>query len=383
MIRDIKIYCGLLIILIAYSCQKPIVLTATAFNANILVVEGLINAGTDSTKIKLSRTVTIGNKTTAKPEVGATVSIETAQASVFTLKEITKGTYASPVLNLDKTQQYRVRIKTVNGKIYLSDLADVKVTPPIDSVGYTFNNKGMLIYANTHDATNNSRYYLYNFTEAWKFHADYFSGYISNGSDLVGRTDKQQVYYCFTGDTSTTVITNSTAALTQDIVNQAPVTTIDYSSEKLQIRYSIMVTQTAITKDAYAFWGNLKTNTEQLGSIFDAQPSSISGNVHNIADLSEPVIGYISAATTQSKRIFIDKADLPASFKPVSPYQCRIDTLRPKPGIGYQMLILPINNPLYTLSSFGVISIEGYLYSDKPCADCTIRGRLKEPAFWK
>ncbi len=74
-----------------YSCQKPIDIQATTTNANILVVEGLINVS-DSTKIKLSRTVVIGNKNTANPERGATVTIETAQATVATLQEKVKGT---------------------------------------------------------------------------------------------------------------------------------------------------------------------------------------------------------------------------------------------------------------------------------------------------
>lgn len=383
--RNIKFWLSLTVVIIAfYGCQKKVNLKATTTNLNILVVEGLINIA-DSTKIKLSRTVVIGNKNTANPEGGAIVSIENAQATVATLTEIKKGTYVTPVLNLDKTKQYRLRIKTANGKTYLSDLVDAKVTPPIDSIGYTFNSKGMLIYANAHDDTNNSRYYLYNFTETWKFHADHESRYITNGSALVPRTPQQQVYYCFNGDTSTNVITNSTAALTQDVVNQLPITTIDYSSDKLQVRYSIMVTQTALTKDAYSFWENMKTGTEKLGSIFDAQPSTIPGNIHNIADLKEPVIGYISAATTQSKRIFIDKHNLPSTFKFVSLNQCEVDTAL---LIGNQVskLIIPsATNPLYTIDAVWDpgCCIIGYEYTTKNCADCSVTGKLKQPSFWQ
>ena len=369
------------VVLTINGCRKPLDIKTTATNVNLLVVDGMINIGADSTKIKLSRTVIIGNKVTANPEGNALVTIENAQATVATLKEITKGTYASPGLNLDKTKQYRVRIRTNTNKTYLSDLVEAKVTPPIDSIGYTTNNKGMMVYANAHDATNNSRYYLYSFTEAWKFHADYNSDYITNGVTLVGRTPQQRVYYCFASAASNNVVLNSTAALSQDIVYQAPITSIDYSSEKLQIRYSIMVTQTAITKEAYAFWENLRKNTEQLGSIFDAQPSEISGNIHNVADASEPVIGYISAATTQSKRVYIDKVGLPGEFKAKSPFSCRLDTAKIRDR-GVEMLI-PLNTSAYTIYSYGLSGIEGYLYSNKSCSDCTIRGKLQEPSFWK
>src|SRR6187402_3169706 len=109
--RRIAFYVSIVIIVVIFnSCRKPLDIKTTTSNSNILVVEGLINIGADSTKIKLSRTVIIGNKTTANPEGNAIVTIENAQATVATLKEITKGTYASPGLNLDKTKQYRVRI---------------------------------------------------------------------------------------------------------------------------------------------------------------------------------------------------------------------------------------------------------------------------------
>ena len=81
-----------------------------------MVVEGFINTGSDSTIVKLSRTVIIANKTTASPETKATVTVENAQGTAYPLTEIVKGTYASPALNLDNTKQYRIRIKTTNGK---------------------------------------------------------------------------------------------------------------------------------------------------------------------------------------------------------------------------------------------------------------------------
>jgi hypothetical protein len=372
--REVKLYIGLVTLTTAfYSCQKPIDIKATTTNANILVVEGLISVQTDSTKIKLSRTVILGNKTTANPEVLATVSIETAQATVVTLKEITKGTYASPVLNLDKTKQYRLRIKLANGKTYLSDLVDAKVTPPIDSVGYTYKNNGIQLYVNTHDDTNNSRYYLYNYAETWRFDAKYFSNYVTNGASLIGR--KQWVDQCFGHGDLFNIIVNSTTALSRDVTYQFPLVFIESTSEKIGIKYTILVTQTALTKEAYAFWENLKKSNE-LGSIFDSQPSQLVGNVHNVADAAEPVIGYISAGTTQTKRIYINKADLPSTFIMKYPYACRIDSAD---RASAEAILVPLSTPYATL----FFADGKYGFTEKPCGDCTTRGTVKQPAFWK
>lgn len=378
--RFFKIFMYLLIGIMAFnSCKKPFNLIATTTNANILVVEGLINTATDLTTIKLSRTVIIGNKTTVNPEGGATVSIENAQATVATLKEVAKGTYSSSpvILNLDRTKQYRLRIKTANGKSYLSDLVDVKVTPPIDSVGYAVKNNGIQLYINSHDDTDNSRYYLYNYAETWRFDARYFSTMVSNGFALVQRMQGQYVKECFGDEGSANILLNSTAALKQDVVYQFPLTFIEGKSEKISVKYSTLVTQTALTKEAYIFWDNLKKSTEQLGSIFDAQPSQLIGNIHNVNDPAEPVIGYISAGTTQTKRIFINKQELPSSFITEYPFQCTVDTAKTPVDVG-----LLIKSPNLYLALY-YDEKNRVLYSDRPCSDCTLRGTVTQPAFWK
>jgi len=81
------------------------------------------------------------------------------------------------------------------------------------------------------------------------------------------------VFSCFAGDVSSNIILGSTATLAQAVISRTPITQVASTSEKLESKYSILVNQYALTNDAYTFWQNLRTNTEQLGSIFDAQPS--------------------------------------------------------------------------------------------------------------
>src|ERR1700748_182644 len=102
--------------LIFYGCAKPYKPPAINTNLNVLVVEGLINVGNDSTIIKLSRTVLVYNKTTNSPETKATVIVENAQGTQYPLTETIKGIYAAPALKLDITKQYHLRVKTSNGK---------------------------------------------------------------------------------------------------------------------------------------------------------------------------------------------------------------------------------------------------------------------------
>lgn len=383
--KHIKFYFTLIMgVATFYSCQKPIDLKATTTNANILVVEGFINTA-DSTKISLSRTVVIGNKTTANPEGGATITLENATGTVSPLIEKSKGYYTTPSLVLDNTKQYRIRIKTSNGKIYLSDLTDAKITQPIDDVGYDVSNDGIQVYANTHDDSNNSRYYIYNYEETWEFRSFFGSYYRTNGTAIVPRTTAELTDHCYGYQPFYNIILNSTAALSQDVAYKAPITNVASNSEKLGIKYSILITQIALTKEAYAFWDNLKTNTEKLGSIFDAQPSQISGNIRNVADAAEPVIGYISAGTKQSKRIFIKKSNLPSNYRFEYPYSCKIDTALIATGEVGRTLI-KLNSPDIPVEEIRepiTYALLGYTYSVIPCVDCRIRGRVLQPSFWQ
>jgi len=357
-------------------CKKPYNPPVVANNGSYLVVEGVINSGPDSTKILLSRTVNISNTVTANPVTGATLTVESDQNAVYPLTELGNGSYASPGLNLDNTHQYRLRIKTANQQ-YLSDFVPVNVTPPIDSIGYSvvsIPDTGIQVYVNSHNSNTNSRYYRWDYSETWRFHAKFFCLYISNGSNaIIPRQPSQWRFYCFHSDSSSNIVLGSSAKLQNNVIYQNPVTFIPDTSEKIELEYSILLRQYSLTPDAYSFWTSLKKNTEELGSIFDAEPSLIAGNIHNTTNAAEPVIGYVSVCTVQSKRIFIHRNDLPDPWTPAYPYSCVVD------GVGKQgpAFLYPLPNDFVPMDG------AGSTYTSTVCADCTLRGTQTVPPFWK
>src|ERR1700744_5691898 len=80
------------------SCRKPYNPPAIKSISGYLVVEGVIDAGADSTTIKLSRTVKLSNSNTVNPETGAAVTVESNQGATYPLAEISTGVYAAPPL---------------------------------------------------------------------------------------------------------------------------------------------------------------------------------------------------------------------------------------------------------------------------------------------
>ena len=377
-------------------CTKPYNPKVISTASNYLVVEGTINTGGDSTTILLSRTVPLNSNLTTVPELGAVITIQSNQNQSYSLAEKGNGIYSSPVLTLPATAQYRLSIVTDDGKTYLSDYVTPKASPPIDSIGFTeVSNKqqgsGLQIYVNTHDPNNNTHYYHWDYLETWQFHAKYESDYVSNGAAILFRTPAQQIFQCWGNSISTDIELGSSAKLTQDVIYQSPLTFIPSTSEKLETRYSILVKQYALSTDAYNYLSLLKQNTEELGSIFDAQPSQLTGNIHCTTDATLPVIGYISAGSVQQKRIYINSSQLPNNWIATYPYNCELDTAwfadphaRGANNVEAFLIPLPTSNiPTVQFFGTGGPAPLGYLYTDIDCADCSVRGTTTQPSFWQ
>lgn len=395
------------------ACKKPYNPPAIAAPGSYLVVEGAINGAPGPTTIKLSRTVNLSNNKTSNPVQGALVTIESDGNEVYSLNETTRGTYVSENVNLTNTEKYRLRITTTGNKEYLSDFVAVLNSPPIDSVTFKLQNNGVNIYVNTHDALNNVLYFRWDYEETWVIHSNYYSFYKSDGDTVTERNlPADQIYECWQSDTSSVVLLGSSANLSKDEIANSPVTFVDPSTGKLGGRfsilinqasatnaYSILVRQHALSADAYRFWTNLKKSSEQLGSIFDGQPTQINGNIHAVNNPSEIVIGYISAGSVASQRMFITNNQIPNTLALQVDPVCELDSfyfsyLPPK---GY--VTVNQENEYFNYkkgAQFGVPDIPvaaifnqllgtviGHTGSTAACVDCTLRGTNKEPAFWK
>lgn len=374
-------------ITVMVACRKPYSPRVINSPKSYLVVEGVINT-TDTTTIKVSRTVNISNAHTTNP-IAANVSIESDIGETYPLYQTAAGVYTLAGIQLDSKHKYRLNLTTLdNENQYRSDFVAVKDAPAIDSVGFNLTGKGIQIYTNTHDPANNTRYYRYDYVETWRFHSAYSSSWKSDGTGIVPRPPEEQIFYCFKSDASSSIVLGSTARLSQDLLFQTPITSVEATSEKLGIKYSILVKQYALTADAYKFWETLRKNTEQLGSIFDAEPTQLAGNIHNINDNSDVVIGYISAGAVATKRIFIANEKLPSNFYPVYPYQCSLDSAFYDQAQSHAntVQLYMIHGSLIPVSAFynasGPAPI-GFVGSSALCVDCTLRGTTKQPDFWQ
>jgi hypothetical protein len=344
---------------------------------NFLVVDGFINSQ-GITRIKLSRTTPISTSSVARAPVepGANVFIESQSGTRTRLQESPAGTYSSLTQTLPAGGSYRLFVSTRQGQTYASEYMPVKTTPPIDSVRWRAENTGVGIYVNSHDDTKNTRYYRWEFEETWEIIPPH-RPLIEFSRGAIRPISVRFPTLCWGNELSSSIQISKTIALSQDVVADFPLQRLPILSPKLHERYSILVHQFALTKAEYEYWELLRKNTESIGSLFDPQPSQVTGNLRCLSKPDEVVLGFVGVRSATQKRIFINRLQLPFNWRRGTGYEDCVppDTIlsRFTPadmafGGGNQ---LPINE-----------IPGGWTASSVDCIDCRTRGTVVRPSFW-
>jgi hypothetical protein len=374
-------YWLIFLLLAVLGCREAYEPPAIKASNHFLVVDGVINTMPDSkTTIQLSRTRNLADTFLTNPESGASVAIEAKSGAVYQLQEQRGSVYEADHLTLNQSDLYRLRIRTGNGSEYLSDFVEVKQTPPIDSI--TWKQVGdVSFYASTHDPANKARYYRWDYVETWQYRSALLSfyGLGVNKDSIYFKDVNTQTSNCWQTTTSTEILLASSVRLSEDVIDHVPIAIIQKNAEKMNIRYSMLLRQYALTAEAYNYWDILRKNTQTLGTLFDAQPGQLKSNLHNVADAAEPVIGFVSACSVQEKRIFVDHLELNGWETPPPVIICDVQTIGQDPV-----------NPLhwtYPDTSYGpwyFVSPSGIMIAKNACLDCRRRGGTNQkPSFWQ
>jgi hypothetical protein len=371
-----RILCIVMLLILVDGCKKPYNPPVSESVNSILVVEGTIAVGTNAeNRFLLSRLRPLQDTSLNDPESGARIIIESQSGQTWTLSEKEAGTYFSTI-SLPLNVKYRLKVQTRNGHQYETDFLDVIATPPIDSVTWE-QPHDVDIFVHTHDPSNNTKYYRWEYTETWEYHAFYDSNLDFVNGQIVFLQPADYTYACYSSESSGSIIINNTTALTEDVISYQPILTLPNPSPKASYKYSVQVRQVGLTEDAYKFWNILRKNTELTGTLFDPQPSQLPGNIRSVTDPSEKVIGFVSAGQVKEKRIFIRNAELPGwPQMPVEDSVCKVVDADPN-AIEFLK-----QDTTYGPAFF--VTGGGLRLAKKQCMDCRRRGgTLTRPPFWQ
>ena len=375
-LSDSKILAIVLVILAAvYSCVQPFSPPEISAPSSYLVVDGFLNTGQDSSFIELRRTQNINELVNPVVETGALLSVESENGEAYSFAEMTNGKYALPPRQFDQTGKYRLRIETSNGAEYLSEYVIVTKTPPLDSISYKIDpvRNAMVFYANAQDPQNKTHFYRWKFEETWEYESTYASALEVVGGEVVLR--KENITRCWRTDKSSNIILGSTIKQTSDIIKELPINSVPISTNKLYIKYSILMKQYALSREAFEYWTTLSKTTQLTGSLFDPLPSLLTGNIRSTTNSADLVFGYFSASTEAKKRILI-KPGLGAFPRCTEPDTLPIKCSSMEAECG-------LRTPLLLLSYWGARS-DSVTAASADCTDCRLQGgTTMRPSFWE
>jgi Domain of unknown function (DUF4249) len=371
-----KIIAGIVVIMLfikVVSCVKPYEPPVISNPNSYLVVEGVAIPGTDSTKITLSRSRNLSDTTSFIPENSASVQIVSKIGQAYQLSSKGKGLY-SGLLNLAQGQEYQIKINTSDGSQYESEFELAVITPPIDSLTWNQDND-VSIFVNTRDPQNKTRFYRWEYIETWEYHSFYESivGYKNGSLYYLDSTEKR--FACWDSAYSDNVIIGASEQLSEDVITNLPVTTVTNGSDKISVRYSILVKQFGLSRDAYNFWQEIKKNSTQVGGLFDPLPSQLIGNIHCTSNPGEPVIGYFSIATIQTKRLYILNSQV-INWKGRNYETFCTPRITTSDSASY-FLWDPKLAPAYFITGGGLAIANVF------CVDCRLQGGInRKPGYW-
>jgi hypothetical protein len=347
---------------------------------DFMVVDGSITNQNSTYKIKITRVSRFGLQNTISPVIGCAVSVTDDLGNTSIFKEQQYGLYLSDSLTFkgEAGRRYILNIKDGNN-IYESDQMEMRSVPEIDSLyavleynnSYTLGNPvpGFQVYLNTGDPADECKFYRWKFEETWEFHIPYDEKVIINR-------------VCWKYALSDRLYLKNVAALSQNRITAFPLNFITTETNRLKVKYSILVNQYSLNEGEYIYWEKIQKTSQNVGGLYDMVPVSIKGNIHSLNNPDEIVLGYFSVTSVSSKRIFIKNSTL---VIPNFYSYCPEDTVPADSKISglnkYVWILLILHeqindNPPPPTKDYYVLTTKN------ECVDCTFDGSRTMPPYW-
>lgn len=382
-----KIFYILIVCFFVQGCTETYPLLTNTYEEAI-VVEATLTNELKTQEIKITKTSKFEDKQ-IQIEKGALAVVKDDQNNEYVFEE-NDGVYKSKnQFQILPQREYKLEIKTTDGKVYESSTEVLTTESPIQSVvPLVVTNKdnvtGIQINVNSNDPTKTSKYYRYEYEESYKIVAPRWSPYkvITTGPESVQVIlNSKDTRICYTTKKSTDIILLDTNKQTEDRVN-LPIRFIEEDNYIIGHRYSILVKQYVESLEAYTFHKTMRDIASSASILSPKQPGVIPGNIKCISDSNTKVIGYFDVSSVSEQRIFFNYNDFfpgqPAPyFDPCNDIKFKF-CFRGEGCNGDDMIFNIDKNLMSYISNVGT----NYILTPVECGDCTSFSSNVVPPFW-
>jgi len=310
-------------------------------------------------------------------------TIEDDKGNSFHLEEYEPGKYRvwMDQQYLSSGTSYHVQVKTPTGEHIQSDFDRMPGNSIIDSIYYQrkemylsnsgMNVNGLQFYVDFHSDDTENRYFRWVADETWEHHAPYPRVYYYDGTIHKVWPPDYSLQICWSTKPDGHIFTLSTSNLVSNSYRMFPVHYVDNTTDRLYIKYSVLLSQYSLSPAAFVFWEQLRINSDKQGGLYETQPLPVEGNIHNVSFPDKKVIGFFGASSVTQKRIFVDgirDMEIPDGAY-CSPEER---------GVGGWKNFETWEYPIYFIYDLFLIKT-----LQKSCVDCrALGGSLVKPEFW-
>ena len=306
----------------------------------VLVVEGLL---TDDVikpdTIKIQYSTDLGNQVKIEPIVSVKALIAIASSGKeIRLIEYETGKFLPPAnFKAIPNEKYSLKFTLPNGEQYESTPELLTPSPPITNIYEKFNPKSRIsdngkkflsaneVFIDFKDTPQEKNYYLWRYILFEKLqhcitcYAPELYGFNEERCILASRSidlDPPYLdYNCLTQCFAILKGKDSPVFSDRESDGNAVLGRI---VAKIPNYYStgclVEIQQICISKQVYDFYQLLEAGTKSNGDLVDVPPTSIVGNIKNINNAQEKIVGVFGLVQISKKRIWIDRKDANGDF---------------------------------------------------------------------
>ncbi len=351
----------------------------------VLVVDGRITDQPGPYEVRLSLSTSM-DKPEFRPLTGYQVSILDDAGHTEMLTDRMDGSYVTDAQGLQGVpgRSYKLRVISPAGHTYESGFEEMQEPLGVDTVWAEFETREDLAYdhllegyrfrVTTEVATRDSVYLLWKLTGTYQYHANHYIKYYYDG-EMHPFPRYDSLYMCWRTYPVHEIFTHHTLNLSEPVLRGYPLHYVNTEDKKLSIRYSLYTEQYVISRQAHEYWKNLEEQGSDLGSLYAVMPFQVRGNVRNVNDPEELVLGYFLTAPVTGHRMFV-KRPWWARFH----YATECAMIK---DFAHQLWLWRNKWPLYLAAEYSEYGQAPALPVSQECVDCTKSGgSIVKPDFW-
>ncbi len=280
---------------------------------SLLVIDGSIHQGKGPYEVRLSRTSAFGS---------APFSVSDAQVTLFDdlgnqeryEEGLEFGVYEGGFeMQGQPGRTYYIEV-VIRGNTYRSqpqkmpspiraDSAyfETLVEPVVSEEGNVTEDRLIKVYVDTPTRQGEGNVWL-----RWKYDVNY-----AVFERDCGPLDLRKTCYVTEITNTQDILLYSSENTNANQLNGFLITTEDtYPRYAFSTRHYFNIYQHATTLEAYEYWQKVRRVANQVGSVFDAPPAAVPGNLYNVNDADETVLGFFEATAIDTVRTFMTRGDL-------------------------------------------------------------------------